>query len=465
MPGIDEIAGDMSPLGIAAFISSLFVFTAYYFYRVRRSGVMTMDVWIVLYLGLSQNFLFIPVAYSSLNAALLGSAYDDFIASVDTTVWISSVGAIIFIFGAILGWKSKGRAPLGFRALYKVVDRFWLTKSGPALGLTILVGLCVLLELQGVGFGQGRAAVIEDRSLQPLNNLMNACAQLFVLLGLFRLVKRRSIGSLLTLILTVLLSFFGGTRSASVWPLLLGGAILMQVFRVRRVVPMLAALAALTVFSVAFGNFRNDGSLNLSISADFLQDLLFGGNLTEQRDFAWVYSVWDHTYLYGKSYLAGLLGFVPSSLSDFRQEWSWGRVTARAVGLDPATFSGFRLPIVGEAYFNFSWPGVVVVAFYLGYTTFRLSRFIDHALRNGDRASAVTLGATCAVYLNCVQLAVVSVTIFVVYVHIAVLITGGLLSRLRTAGYSPPISRNRTEEKELSRISTSLKPYKKGGTL
>ena len=65
------------------------------------------------------------------------------------------------------------------------------------------------------------------------------------------------------------------------------------------------------------------------------------------------------SYWGGKTYLAGLLSFIPLGISKFRYEWSFGRVTAYGLfGL--VDHRGLRGGAVMEAYLNFSWYGVVI---------------------------------------------------------------------------------------------------------
>ena len=72
-------------------------------------------------------------------------------------------------------------------------------------------------------------------------------------------------------------------------------------------------------------------------------------------------------YLYGRTFLAGILGsFVPTSFSSFKEKFLWGRVTARYFGLTPAMTAGPRVGIVGEAFVNFGIGGVIVFPFLIG---------------------------------------------------------------------------------------------------
>lgn len=94
--------------------------------------------------------------------------------------------------------------------------------------------------------------------------------------------------------------------------------------------------------------------------------IFYGNSFSDVRDFAVVLSFWDGTFFWGKTYLAGLLAFVPQVLSSFRAHWAIGVVTAGMAGFDSTKHPGLRVGISGEAYFNFGWVGVVAVGLFAG---------------------------------------------------------------------------------------------------
>ncbi|MBO6246295.1 MAG: hypothetical protein J6N55_08470, partial [Anaerovibrio sp.] len=71
--------------------------------------------------------------------------------------------------------------------------------------------------------------------------------------------------------------------------------------------------------------------------------------------------------LYGKTYIAGLMSFIPRFLSEFRECWAIGVVTASTVGYDPMMHPGLRISKFGEPYLNFSYMGVVLSGIIYGY--------------------------------------------------------------------------------------------------
>jgi hypothetical protein len=103
----------------------------------------------------------------------------------------------------------------------------------------------------------------------------------------------------------------------------------------------------------------------------------FGNSFSDTRDFALVLSLWDHTYLLGKTYLAGFMAFIPRFLSPFRDRWAFGVVTATMAGLDPTEHAGLRTGSFGEAYLNFGIPAVIL----LGLLAGSIMKFIDMRIK------------------------------------------------------------------------------------
>ncbi len=98
-----------------------------------------------------------------------------------------------------------------------------------------------------------------------------------------------------------------------------------------------------------------------------LSTLFYGNHFSDTRDFAWLLAYWDGEYLYGKTYLAGFLSFMPRLFSEFRQEWGWGIFAGRLVGFDPAVHPGLRPGLFGEVFFNFGYLGVLLLGSIAGY--------------------------------------------------------------------------------------------------
>ena len=114
--------------------------------------------------------------------------------------------------------------------------------------------------------------------------------------------------------------------------------------------------------------------------------LFYGNNFSDLRDFAWVYSAWDHTLWAGKTYLAAFLAFIPRFASHFRDTWGLGAATAASVGFDPQVHPGLRPGAFGEGFFNFGLLGVIAVGLLLGITLRWVDTEVKRAL-SGPRPS------------------------------------------------------------------------------
>jgi hypothetical protein len=81
------------------------------------------------------------------------------------------------------------------------------------------------------------------------------------------------------------------------------------------------------------------------------------------------------SYLYGKTFIAGMLGFIPTSIFSFKEENQIGRVTLRLFGLNPETSGGPRIGIIGESYINFGITGVLIIPGILGLFVWFIDKY------------------------------------------------------------------------------------------
>lgn len=115
---------------------------------------------------------------------------------------------------------------------------------------------------------------------------------------------------------------------------------------------------------------------NISIS-QIVFELFYGNTFSDIRDGAYILKGFKENtnaqLLYGKTYLAAFISFIPSYISKFRYIWSWGRYTT--IGLFGVTnHFGLRGGNVMESYINFGWFGVVIVAILQGIIASKLEK-------------------------------------------------------------------------------------------
>jgi hypothetical protein len=121
-----------------------------------------------------------------------------------------------------------------------------------------------------------------------------------------------------------------------------------------------------------------EGEFNPLIACQqFFVHYLYGNNFSDTRDFACLLSYWDGEFLYGKTYVAALLSFIPRALIPLREEWGIAMVTNQWVGFDSAVMPGLRPGLFGEAFFNFGFLGVAFFGWLFGFVL----KFADEKIK------------------------------------------------------------------------------------
>ena len=122
------------------------------------------------------------------------------------------------------------------------------------------------------------------------------------------------------------------------------------------------------------------GSKVLTLGSIWVYDIVYGSTFCDIRDCARIlygyHNKYAH-YLYGKTYLASLMSFIPSSLANsqipilsalaqYRLVYSGGRwSTYTLFGIN--NHYGLRGGMFSTAYVNFGWIGIILVALILAY--------------------------------------------------------------------------------------------------
>ena len=111
--------------------------------------------------------------------------------------------------------------------------------------------------------------------------------------------------------------------------------------------------------------------IHASLSLEGLWYELIHGNtyFANFRDSAWVVRDFEanrYPLFYGKTILAGLLGFIPSSVLPFRRQYSWGIVTLDVVNVTDPLHFGLGQVLFADWYVNFGTAGVVLEGLVIG---------------------------------------------------------------------------------------------------
>lgn len=376
------------------------------YYRKCYSRGFRIDFWYaqVFLLCVFPNMLMLPFARSELNVLVLGRDLNAVTAVLPVVFLITMIGYLAVLAGSGL-WRLQIGGGLRATAakVLDVVPRCSLMLMSSRSVLIFQTVMCLLLQamILAVYFSQSgfafdlRGFTFANPSLRPVALVISNYSIIIASHCLARYVdtkERMLLGC--TLLLSFGLVFFGAR--GNILAIYLNVLICYVVMRRRKISLFRVIISAAVILAVAFylGNARA-GEYSVSGLAGSIFFLLFyGNNFSDLRDFAWVYSAWNHVLWGGKTYLAALLAFIPRFASHFRDTWGLGVATASTVGFDPQVHPGVRPGAFGEGFFNFGLLGVVAVGLLLGVVSRRVDSEVKLALASSQPSMMKAFAST-----------------------------------------------------------------------
>lgn len=342
------------------------------------------------------NMILLPFTRSEMNQVVLGQDFDAVMVVLPAVFLITVVGYFALLSGGQF-WRLH--VGLGVRKsilpVLEIIPRCSMMLMSSRSLLLLQAVLCLLLQgavlliyFANNGFGFDlRQYTFAHPALRPVAQAVSGYTVIIASHCLARYVDRKEKGLLACVwLLTFGLVFFGARSS------LLGiylNVLMCYLVKLRGRLSIVWFLTLVFVIvSVGFylGNLRAGQYSILGLFASMAFLILYGNNFSDLRDFAWVYSAWDHQLWSGRTYLAALTAFVPRFASQFRDTWGLGVATDLTVGLDPQVHPGLRPGNFGEGYLNFGLPGVILVGLLIGLLTRRVDIDVKEAM-TGPRPS------------------------------------------------------------------------------
>ncbi len=349
-------------------------FTAWYF-SWKKSGWKLDFWWLSLFL---QFFIYIFLMYP-FNASLFNFPWvkgnlvriEPF---VDRAFAIGTLGYIFMWVGRYLHDLSANKILfLPFRKVLNGIERIIVQNISSRLSRNVLVvltlGLTLFIFPHFLSAGRNFSArdfFLQNDLLRPFFNLTLCCYTITIWYLGVSYQQWRKKQELMLLITFFLLSAFLGSRA-----LLISSIIFVLTYRVffnrgRVSFWKTGAVCMLLLFiALLLGSLRENAGVPKQVLMNFGKEAIYGNHFSDTRDFAWMLSCWDGELLYGKTYLAGLLSFLPRIASDFRANWSYGVYSANLAELE--LHAGLRSGPFGEMYFNFGLVGVILIGLLAGY--------------------------------------------------------------------------------------------------
>jgi oligosaccharide repeat unit polymerase len=211
----------------------------------------------------------------------------------------------------------------------------------------------------------------ENNKLRPIYLACNGVIYIVCQYMFIRYMRTKQLYELLLAIAGAIVVFLVGSRSPFIDIIVNFALIFIYSNRKRFKKPNLVIISALLVtLVIGMGMLflRSGSNAKSSFTQKMQSEIMYGNSFSDIRDGAFIlynYDIKFKGYLNGKNYLADVMSFVPSGVSEYRQKWSWGNFTAKTlVGYED--HYGLRGGPFLQAYLNFAWFGVVVVAIIAG---------------------------------------------------------------------------------------------------
>jgi oligosaccharide repeat unit polymerase len=405
----------------------------YDWYRLYKRTGMSLDYWtMTMCLTYFLPFLIIyPFSSSIFNVMSVGDNIFLIQDTINIAYYIFLLGYASMYFGRYIFDRSKYNTVLNkvfIRPIKSTLSNYFLACVKSVYTSTILfliyfVSLiAILLFARSTGTTDVRGIFQANPSIRALYNFVLILSSVVSLLLISRIFQFNRRFDKICLFLFFIITIFIGARAYLAQPII-------NLFAFYVFIKQKGKINLVKVFSIGFVvlflgvglNMLRSGDLSISgLASGFAEQIFFGNSYSDLRDFAWVYGYWDKSLLFGKTYLAAFISFVPSFLSDFRTEWAAGKFTATTVGFDPLEHPGLRPGLFGESYFNFGLIGVIAVGTLLGYAY----RYVDFHLKAAAYQNNRLNGIAAVVSTMFIFNLTITSGFFSLYVFLVVLIFG-----------------------------------------
>ena len=345
----------------------------YFWFKTYRKTGWVIDYWHTTILMYFVIFTFIqyPFISSMANVLALGGFWIRVKDAAESVLFINIIGYMCIYFGRyfydnIYGGKSI--LNLLDRVVYNnIKNRLIMHFYG--IVCLVLAGGFILLQIKLGILGNPRAFFLEANTYRALFNGFTAILSVLTIYYIIRILDYNCRADKIIGFVLIFFTVFVGARGVFV------GAITSMLFfciykKQGRIDLLKVSLSVFVIFIIFLGLTWFRGEIELegaSIYTVVIGMLFYGNNFSDLRDGALFFASNNDTILYGKTYIAGLMSFIPRFLSEFRECWAIGVVTASTVGYDPMMHPGLRISKFGEPYLNFSYMGVVLSGIIYGY--------------------------------------------------------------------------------------------------
>ncbi|SNR60851.1 O-antigen polymerase [Desulfurobacterium atlanticum] len=352
-------------------------------YTKKKTG-WVIDYWYftLFLLFFIPVLLMYPFNASFMNIISTGNDYYKLEKYIDKAFLITVTGYVSLWIGRYIYDTLKLKTIFSILYIFILpIEKVVYSNLRREVAVTILSSITIIMLffvfLIQVKFGylfNPRGFFLKNDVLRPLYNVTISLYPISLLYSFLFFLKYKKVKFKLLVYILIAGGIFLGTRGA-----ILGSLVTLYLFYIfdkngKENFFKISLVGLLTLFLALYIDSLRHGQYNISnvLLKGFIK-IFYGNNFSDTRDFAWILSYWNGEYFLGKTYLAGLISFIPRFISDFRSQWAISVVTNKIVGFSPSEHAGLRPGMFGEAYFNFGILGVIFLGLIAGY----FLRYVD----------------------------------------------------------------------------------------
>ncbi len=410
------------------FFISLILLVLFYRNLIKTKGLFCIESYFVFFQFIIPLYVIMPFTFSYKN---IYASWDFYILRnegfINTAIQLSSIGVIFYIFGSITSKLVFGNRVKPIIILSNSVENYWFGFNNTFIKgfflLVIILYTSYIIGSVGAQIGQVSNFGMENPVLRPLINFTLSFMSVFLLYYVsLSIYKKNKLQYLISIIVFILL-FITGTRAGTLVPLIYLIFLVSYINNTKiKLLTFFKFLFFFIIFILLIQTMSNLKSGDSSFDL-ILNNMLYGNNFSDLRDFAWVMYGWDGNFLLGKTELAGFLSFIPSFLSDYRTEWAWGRfTTSLIIGLDPELHPGLRAGYFGESYINFGIFGIFVIGFFSGLCLNYYDILLSSFRKNNEKLKIFKYYTFGFIFISTVTSFAQSSGFFTNYVYLILLI-------------------------------------------
>jgi oligosaccharide repeat unit polymerase len=338
---------------------------------------LKLDLWhfYIFYSFIFSVFFMYPFAGSFLNDIAMSGKMETIREQVDYAFRINVFGYSSVLLGGYLGNKlliSKSNSFFqkvqnqGAHYLERAIrNKFFIYSLLSFLFSFTAAGLLYSFVRFGVSF-KIRNEYLALPEIRPIFNLWVSLFEITLpILIILYLDNKRKLMLVISILILIIFGLFSGNRSTVFFSILNG--LLFYLIKNRISLRKLAVLGFTMVLGIfQLGSVRDGRVFEIEELGFLTYSLFYGNNFSDLRDFAYILSYWDGVFLFGKSYLAAFISFIPRHLSAFRNDYAISAYTNNFLGYEDGTHGGIRGGLFFEPFLNFGFAGVFVSGLLLG---------------------------------------------------------------------------------------------------